>query len=61
MIYLRPIITYNPIPQVNKIYSGDNYFNQEAYREFRSSKNFKESGETKKDFAGKGMILNILA
>lgn len=62
MIYLRPIVPYNnPIPQVNKSYSGDNYFNHDAYREYRGSKNFKETGETKKDFAGKGLILNILA
>jgi hypothetical protein len=55
------MFTFSPVPQVNRTYSNENYFNQEAYREFRNSKNFKENGETKKDFVGKGAILDIQA
>jgi len=62
-IYTRPVIytTFSPIPQVNKTYSQENYFNQEAYKEFRNSKNFRETGETKKDFKMKGAIFDIQA
>jgi hypothetical protein len=46
---------------VNKIYSNENFFNQEAFKEARNSKNFKETGETKKDFSSRGSILDITA
>lgn len=62
VVYTRPtMFTFSPIPQVNRTYSNENYFNQEAYKEFRNSKHYKEAGDTKKDFSGRGAILDIQA
>ncbi len=61
LMYVSPVYTYNPIPQVNKIYSNENFFNQEAFKEAKNSKNFKETGETKNDFDSRGSILDITA
>ncbi|MCB1141273.1 MAG: hypothetical protein H7A24_01210 [Leptospiraceae bacterium] len=59
LMYVRPTYTYNPIPQVNKIYSNENFFSQDVYKDFKNSKNFKESGETKQDFVGRGAIVDL--
>jgi len=61
LMYISPVYTQAPVPQVNKIYSNENFFSQEAFKEAKSSKNFKETGETKKDFNGRGSILDITA
>jgi hypothetical protein len=58
-MYIRPVYAYNPIPQVTKIYSNENFFNQETYKEYRNSKNYKENRETKRDFSGRGAIMDF--
>jgi hypothetical protein len=57
--YIRPIYTYAPIEQVNKIYSNENYFNSSAFKEF---KNARQQGiDGKKEHFGRGAILDVLA
>ncbi|MDX1958847.1 MAG: hypothetical protein SFU98_09750 [Leptospiraceae bacterium] len=59
-IYVRPIFTYNPIPPVMRVYSNENFFNQEAFKEFKNGRFFRETGETKKDFVQRGAILDFV-
>lgn len=57
VVYLRPpMLTFHSLPQVNKTYSNENYFNQEAYKEFKNSKNFKEEH---KKYIERGSIFDI--
>lgn len=58
LLYVRPIYTYAPIEQVNKIYSNDNYFNSSAFKEYKNSK---EQPNSEKKFVDRGAILDLLA
>jgi hypothetical protein len=59
LMYTKPIYNYNPIPQVTKIHSNENFFSQDVYKEYKNSKNYKESGDTKKDFVSRGAFLDL--
>lgn len=57
VVYVRPpMLTFHSLPQVNKTYSNENYFNQEAYKEFKNSENFREG---KKKFIERGSIFEF--
>lgn len=56
-LYVRPILTYAPIEQVNKVYSNENFFNQNAFKEFKEKQN---KSDSKKNIF-KGSILDILS
>ncbi|HMV46020.1 MAG TPA: hypothetical protein PK079_11715 [Leptospiraceae bacterium] len=58
LAYVRPIYTYAPIEQVNKIYSSDNYFNSSAFKEF---KNGNKQPNAEKKTMDRGAILDLLA
>ncbi|MBP7280964.1 MAG: hypothetical protein KBA66_05275 [Leptospiraceae bacterium] len=57
--YIRPIYTYAPIEQVNKIYSNDNFFNASAFKEFKNAN--KQGSDKDKAPTERGAILDILA
>ena len=57
--YIRPIYTYAPIEQVNKIYSNENYFNSSAFKEFKNAN--KQNSDKDKAPQERGAILDILA
>lgn len=57
--YIRPIYTYAPIEQVNKIYSNENYFNSSAFNDLKNAR--QQIMDGKKDFQGRGAILDLLA
>ena len=59
LAYIRPIYTYAPIEQVNKIYSNDNYFNQSAFKDFKNGRG--QSTDKTKEPIERGAILAILA
>jgi hypothetical protein len=59
LAYIRPIYTYAPIEQVNKIYSNDNYFNQSAFKDFKNGRG--QSTDKTKEPVERGAILDILA
>lgn len=59
LAYIRPIYTYAPIEQVNKIYSNDNYFNQSAFKDFKNGRG--QSTDKTKEPIERGAILDILA
>ena len=57
--YLRPIYSYAPIEQVNKIYSNDNFSDASAFKEFKNAN--KQSSDKDKAPTERGAILDILA
>jgi hypothetical protein len=59
LAYIRPIYTYAPIEQVNKVYSNDNYFNQSSYKEFKNGRG--QNPDKTKEPLGRGAILDLLA
>jgi hypothetical protein len=57
-LYVRPSIVDSPVPMVAKIYSSENSFNSNAFKEFR--KQFQENdSKLEKDY-NKGSLLDIL-
>lgn len=59
LAYIRPIYTYAPIEQVNKVYSNDNYFNQSAFKDFKNGR--QAASDKSKVPVERGAILDLLA
>ncbi len=59
-LYVRPILNYVPIEQVNKVYSSENFFNSSTYKEYKEKFANTDSNKKNSDFR-KGSIFDLLA
>lgn len=59
-LYVRPVLNYVPIEQVNKVYSSENFFNSSAYKEYKE-KSENSDLQKKNSNLRKGSIFDLLA